>query len=205
VFLRDPLFLPCCAPVTSLSHVSSDVGSFMCLFFVVAMDARLPCHAPPPPAPAGLWWVISMAGLPPPDDEVCEVCRTGDSEPGNQIVFCDGEGCKVAVHQECYGVVQVPEGDWLCATCAAGRRPGTTTCVLCPVRGGAMKAVVDPTPVVSSQSAHKNKRVSSRDEKWAHVACATWVPEVYFGDEASVDLVSVRGVRSHPCPRPAPA
>ncbi|KAK4227831.1 origin recognition complex subunit 4 C-terminus-domain-containing protein [Podospora fimiseda] len=49
------------------------------------------------------------------DDEVCIICSKPDSEKGNEIVFCDN--CDVAVHQECYGIPEVPEGDWTCRNC----------------------------------------------------------------------------------------
>merc|ERR1711871_1275043 len=51
-------------------------------------------------------------------DEVCDVCREGYSVEGNAIVLCDGEGCNVAVHQLCYGVDQLPDGEWLCDVCS---------------------------------------------------------------------------------------
>lgn len=38
-----------------------------------------------------------------------------DAAQTNQIVYC--ERCDVAVHQLCYGIAAVPEGDWLCDPC----------------------------------------------------------------------------------------
>ena len=46
------------------------------------------------------------------DDEVCAICLKPDSEPPNEIIFC--ENCDMAVHQECYNIPVIPEGDWIC-------------------------------------------------------------------------------------------
>lgn len=50
------------------------------------------------------------------DDEVCAICSKPDSAPPNEIVFCDN--CDMAVHQECYGLAEIPEGDWICRNCS---------------------------------------------------------------------------------------
>lgn len=88
------------------------------------------------------------------EDVICDVCRSPDSEEGNDMVFCDR--CNICVHQACYGILKVPEGSWLCRTCVLGLHP---QCILCPKSGGAMKATRTGT-------------------KWAHVSCALWIPEV---------------------------
>ena len=61
---------------------------------------------------------------------VCDVCRSPDSECGNEMVFCDG--CNVCVHQACYGIAHVPEGAWLCGPCAFGGTGFKPECLLCP-------------------------------------------------------------------------
>ncbi|XP_077572727.1 protein Jade-3 [Stigmatopora nigra] len=88
------------------------------------------------------------------EDVVCDVCRSPDSEEGNDMVFCDK--CNICVHQACYGIVKVPVGNWMCRTCVLAIDP---QCLLCPKKGGAMKATRAGT-------------------KWAHVSCALWIPEV---------------------------
>ncbi|KAF4470952.1 origin recognition complex subunit 4 [Fusarium albosuccineum] len=50
------------------------------------------------------------------DEIVCAICLKPDSKAPNQIILCDI--CDFAVHQECYGVPDIPEGDWLCKSCA---------------------------------------------------------------------------------------
>lgn len=51
------------------------------------------------------------------DDELCAVCQSGESEPPNEILFCDN--CDRAFHQACCSppVTEVPEDDWLCKDC----------------------------------------------------------------------------------------
>ncbi|XP_059079070.1 PHD finger protein rhinoceros-like [Tigriopus californicus] len=91
------------------------------------------------------------------DSVICDVCRSPDSEDANEMVFCDQ--CNICVHQACYGITSIPSGQWHCRTCSLGIKP---KCELCPNRGGAMKA-------------------TKTGQKWAHVSCALWIPEVSIG------------------------
>ncbi|XP_072518660.1 protein Jade-1 isoform X2 [Salminus brasiliensis] len=91
------------------------------------------------------------------EDVVCDVCRSPEGEDGNEMVFCDK--CNICVHQACYGILKVPQGNWLCRICALGVQP---KCLLCPKRGGALKPTRSGT-------------------KWVHVSCALWIPEVSIG------------------------
>ncbi|CEJ87905.1 Putative PHD-finger domain-containing protein [[Torrubiella] hemipterigena] len=51
------------------------------------------------------------------DDTItCAICSKPHSKPPNEIILC--ENCDFAVHQECYDVPEIPEGDWLCKSCA---------------------------------------------------------------------------------------
>ncbi|KAG7130542.1 Origin recognition complex subunit 4 like protein [Verticillium longisporum] len=49
------------------------------------------------------------------EDTACSICDKRNSRPPNEIIFCDG--CDKAVHQKCYDVHDIPEGDWFCKEC----------------------------------------------------------------------------------------
>jgi len=117
------------------------------------------------------------------DDAACVICGEGHSEAPNVIVFC--ERCDIGVHQQCYGVDEIPSGEWLCWPCqkhedeleARGfhrsqiraprwqrksRLSGGSTdtrCALCPNKLGAFRRTAD-------------------GQKWVHEVCALWHPEV---------------------------
>lgn len=47
----------------------------------------------------------------------CCVCTDDTGYRDNALVYCDGEDCEVAVHQACYGIGTVPDGNWYCRRC----------------------------------------------------------------------------------------
>ena len=74
------------------------------------------------------------------DDIVCYVCGDGEYEDDNLILFCSK--CNMTVHQKCYGVIVIPEEDWICHLCRAFNDINVCNnmeCILCPNLGGAMK------------------------------------------------------------------
>lgn len=85
------------------------------------------------------------------DDAKCSICNNGDYEDEDMIVFCGN--CNMAVHQSCYGIEQLPEGDWICYNCEIfGFKSGlVVNCFLCPKKGGAMKPTNIFTSVEQSQ------------------------------------------------------
>ena len=49
------------------------------------------------------------------EDVLCMLCSLEHSVEQDLMLLCDG--CDLAVHQRCYGVGRVPEGDWFCSRC----------------------------------------------------------------------------------------
>lgn len=106
--------------------------------------------------------------------ELLDVCCVCSDEPDeeNPLVYCDGEGCQVAIHPDCHGYPlskSIPEGEWFCDRCLA--REPDAVCALCGKTGGAMKRTTD--------------------WRWAHLLCAMWVPEAFFRNPDGSDAIDV--------------
>ncbi|KAI9653609.1 MAG: nuA3 HAT complex component nto1 [Trizodia sp. TS-e1964] len=148
-----------------------------------ALEKRIPKPNPKPPqthrprssSAAAVNGELTGAGGDEQDSK-CAICDDGDCENTNAIVFCDG--CDLAVHQECYGVPFIPEGQWLCRKCQLIGR-GTPTCIFCPNIDGAFK--------------------QTNSSRWSHLLCAIWIPEVTLGN--SIFMEPVMDVEKVPKPR----
>ena len=105
--------------------------------------------------------------------EACNVCRDDEWDLDAPIVLCDGP-CGRAAHTSCVGLLAVPEGDWLCDSCAAGGMD-SRACQLCGRRGGMMKRVM---------------RGSSAGS-WCHVTCALSFEQARFDSSARLDGLSL--------------
>ncbi|CAL1404614.1 unnamed protein product, partial [Linum trigynum] len=95
------------------------------------------------------------------DLDKCNVCHMDEEYENNLFLQCDK--CRMMVHARCYGELEPVDGVlWLCNLCRLGAPEFPPPCCLCPVIGGAMK----PTT----------------DGRWAHLACAIWIPETCLSD-----------------------
>jgi hypothetical protein len=123
------------------------------------------------------------------DNAVCDICGDGESTGENRIIFCDS--CDVSVHQHCYGVDNVPRGDYFCRACLYFKKdqplasqqqdqplssqPENSpqkrthalppiTCELCPKKQGAF---------VQTQTLPKAGEKNPPNQ-WVHFLCAKW-------------------------------
>ncbi|GAA5811396.1 hypothetical protein MFLAVUS_004831 [Mucor flavus] len=101
-----------------------------------------------------------------PEDSTCAICDDSECENSNAIVFCDG--CNLAVHQDCYGIPYIPEGQWLCRKCMVSPE-NPVSCIFCPGEGGALK--------------------QTTTNQWGHLLCAIWIPEVGLGNSVYMEPI----------------
>jgi len=141
-------------------------------------------------------------------DAVCDVCGDGEVTISNQILFC--EACNVAVHQRCYGIETIPEGDYFCKACLYFNRdeevksrennrpkplgmpaprpaplPLPISCELCPRKQGAfVRTDMKPEGLPRKRQFTAPPQV----DKWVHVLCAKWFGLNYI-DPPTCDII----------------
>ncbi|RKP33188.1 hypothetical protein BJ085DRAFT_33111 [Dimargaris cristalligena] len=95
------------------------------------------------------------------DDSTCAICGSPKCTRKNSIVFCDGEGCDVPVHQKCYDVKELPpeEEKWFCQRCEDGVVVESTRVLCCPLTTGALKR-------------------TDQSGGYVHVNCGLWNPAI---------------------------
>ena len=120
------------------------------------------------------------AGIEYDNNTRCDVCLGTESYPLDEIVFCDG--CEVGVHQSCYGIANIPSGEWHCDVCSANLVPNETDCCLCAGSGGAMK-------------------MDKKKTKWCHLTCAMWMPEVQVSMDENQNIAYVDNIENVPAER----
>ena len=135
------------------------------------------------------------------DNFVCFICNNGDIDDTTQLIY-ECECCSITVHQSCYGINTDTSEHWLCDPCKCFRNKHITTtldCILCPVKGGAMKQADLP---LDSQFVMTLKQIRNKeqfifpkynphiiipvntydtiDKVWVHLSCALWNQNVSF-------------------------
>ncbi|KQK01719.1 uncharacterized protein LOC100826983 isoform X2 [Brachypodium distachyon] len=139
---------------------------------------------------AGLEQLVLLPCLGAEAGSICDVCCLGESEAvSNRMLHCNN--CKVSMHQKCYGLRVVPDGQWLCAWCkhleltgwSSKKDAGSTLsmpCVLCPKEKGALKPA----------RGEPNRAADEGNLKFAHLFCSLWTPEVLVEDIESMEPVT---------------
>lgn len=98
----------------------------------------------------------------------CTVCYLDEEYVDNLLLQCDK--CRIMVHMNCYGELELPDGDlWLCNLCRPEAPKTRPPCCLCPVTSGAMK--------------------KTTDGRWGHIMCAMWIPETCLVDVKRMEPV----------------
>ncbi len=131
----------------------------------------------------------------PHEDAVCMCCFDGGSEDRNKILFCDG--CNATVHQLCYGISEVPEGDYFCDRCLYVQRmahkigddeidyydiKNSATCALCPLHHGALKR--------------------TKSGSWVHMCCALWSNNAVIENLVKIPSIDISPVDYTPLVAP---
>ena len=140
----------------------------------------------------------------------CFVCNNGYLNDND--IFYECEQCKISVHQNCYGILTDDSENWICDACKVMTKEEAQNleCVLCPVKGGAMKQINLPSKCEFLQNLKKIRNnefdieqhtynsvciipkdniLQINERAWVHLSCALWSPDIYFQNfEGKTDI-----------------
>ena len=107
------------------------------------------------------------------DDPPCAVCLEKDPWEDDPMIFCEGP-CSMCVHIKCYGLKEVPKGDFYCEGCKEVKRIRAANAVVSMARGGKTLKESDrigkkPRCVLCRVSSGMMKR--SLCGRWTHLLC----------------------------------
>ena len=130
----------------------------------------------------------------------CFVCNNGHLDDND--IFYECEQCKISVHQNCYGILTDNSDNWICDACKVMTKEEAQNleCILCPVKGGAMKQINLPSECEFLKNLKKIRKnefnledhsynsvciipkdnILEVNRAWVHLSCALWSPDIYF-------------------------
>ena len=130
----------------------------------------------------------------------CFVCNNGHLDDND--IFYECEQCKISVHQNCYGILTDNSDNWICDACKVMTKEEAqnSECMLCPVKGGAMKQInlpVDCEFLKNLKKIRENEfdfdknnfnsiiiipkdNIFQTDRAWVHLSCALWSPDIHI-------------------------
>ena len=131
---------------------------------------------------------------------ICSICNNGDIDH-NQLMY-ECESCGLTVHQNCYGIKGKSLTNWICDPCKEMSKEEALNleCILCPVKGGAMKKIELPydshfyndimeyrksngqnIPIYNSHIIIPFDKYDNIKCAWVHLSCALWNPNIEIG------------------------
>jgi hypothetical protein len=89
----------------------------------------------------------------------------------------------IQVHARCYGELkQLDGGLWLCNLCRPGAPRVSPKCCLCPVTGTDFHpmSMHNEVLLMGCKNSLGGAMKPTTDGRWAHLACAIWIPGNHF-------------------------
>lgn len=95
----------------------------------------------------------------------------------------------MGAHMKCYGILEIPEGDWICDACLEFDQERRTLipCALCPVKGSALK----PTIHTKDQGFKNYEDLDSPTKVWVHTFCALHIENTIIRDRARLEGIDL--------------